>query len=219
MDDRPVARAPVRAEPTAPSTHVEVPIVPAPVRESVILVKGFDQAIPALGEWLVSSETASQIDPDEFYAKLLTPLLQSEKPLRYRVTARAEGTGWVGVGLHIFVTHTETFHGYGAGESILVWLTCDPRHIGDAETRLQVYRSSNATTMELEKSVIVPESVYDLNAILIEIDPTRGMLTVSINGNERLECGGFTDLKDGVTVIFRALDRATFQDFSVEELP
>jgi hypothetical protein len=73
--------------------------------------------------------------------------------------------------------------------------------------------------MSLEKSVVIPESVFDPNELTIEIDPASGILTVSINGNQRLEFGGLSDLEDGVSVVFRSLDRATFRDFSVEELP
>jgi tetratricopeptide (TPR) repeat protein len=218
--ETPSAPAPEEAEPATVAVVEEIPPAAAAVPVNpAIVIEGFDSATPGLGEWAISTVSASQTDPSQFFAKLVTPLAQSGKPFRYQVTAKSEGTGWVGLGLHIFVTPVNTYKGYGSGESILVWLTYDPRHLGDAETRLQVYRSYTATVMKLEESVIIPESIFDFNAIAVEMDPIQGEIKVFINGNERLDHVGLTDIKDGVTVIFRALDRATFREFSVEELP
>ena len=109
--------------------------------------------------------------------------------------------------------------GLGEGRSILVWLTSDPKHRDDSLTRLQIYRSSSDIDMTMEQEVVVPESVFDPNEISVRVDPVEGQVAVSLNGTERLRCGGFSGLDGGVSVVFRALDRAEFQDFRVEELP
>jgi hypothetical protein len=73
--------------------------------------------------------------------------------------------------------------------------------------------------MTLLREAVVPESVFDANEISVHLDPAGGRLAVSLNGSERLSCGGFEGLADGAAVVFRSIDRAEFKDFRVEELP
>jgi hypothetical protein len=117
------------------------------------------------------------------------------------------------------VSGAEKHRGWGEGNSVLVWLTSDPKHRDDALTRLQVYRSTSDVAMALLEETVVPESVFDENRIEVRLDPAAGILAVALNGTERLVRGGFTDLAGGTAVVFRALDRAGFTDFRVEELP
>jgi hypothetical protein len=67
--------------------------------------------------------------------------------------------------------------------------------------------------------IAVPESVFDSNSITIDLDPIEGLLSVCLNGAVRLKRLGFSNLGDGATLVFRALDKAEFRDFRVEELP
>ena len=194
------------------------PPAPAQAQESQLLFAGFDGAVSFMGRWSLSPSTVSQTDQAALTAKLAIPLAQPRGPLQYTVTARSQGSGWVGLGLHVLVSSAAKHRGWGEGRSILVWLTSDPKH-RDSLTRLQVYRSTSDIDMTMEQEVVVPESVFDPNEISVRVDPVEGQLVVSLNGFERLRCDGFSGLDDGVSVVFRALDRAEFQDFRVEELP
>jgi hypothetical protein len=195
-----------------------VPAQAAP-RENRFSVEGFEGAVPLVGRWTLAPEVVRQLDGTALTAKLAVPLAQQRRPRAYTVTARSEGTGWVGVGLHVMVSAAEKHRGWGEGRSVLVWLTSDPKHRGDTLTRLQVYRSASDVDMRLERELVVPESVFEANEISVHLDPAGGLLAVFLNGRERLACGGFEGLVDGVAVVFRSIHRAEFKDFRVEELP
>ena len=182
------------------------------------MYEGFGGSVRYMGRWTVQPSTALQTDKAALTAKLAVPLAQADGPLQYTVTARSQGSGWVGVGLHVLVSSAEKHRGWGEGRSILVWLTSDPRHRGDSLTRLQIYRSTSDIDMRLEAEVVVPESVFDPNEISVRVDPLEGQVAVSLNGTERLVRGGLSGLESGLSVVFRSLDRAEFQDFRVEEL-
>jgi hypothetical protein len=187
-------------------------------KEGKQLLSGFAKASPALGTWSVSPTMARQAARNARFAKLVTRIAQSGKHLRFSFTARAEGEGWVGLGLHLFVVPAKNYRGYGAGKSLLVWLTRDPKRFGDEATRLQVYRSRTDVRMTLLKETVIPESVSDSNSISIETDPSGGLLSISLNGRERLRFDGLADFQKGTAIIFRALNRARFEAFTVEEL-
>lgn len=210
-------------EPTqAPASKGQSPASPKPAGQipaaTATLLEGFSTAIPVVGRWRLSEETALQHDGKSLFAKLVVPLFQTAKPVRYSFSARSDGSGWVGFGLHIFVDQPAARWSYGSGKSLLVWFTSDPGRYGDERTRLQLYRSENDIDMRLLRETIVPESIFKTNAVSIDMDPKTGMLIVLVNGKERLRCSGFNDIADGASMVFRALDRATFQSFRVEEL-
>jgi len=208
VDEEPISQAVAEAR-----TDAESPLAESP------LIEGFAAAFPILGTWTANPSACRQTDERALFAKLAIPFAQSGRPLRYTFTARSRGSGWVGLGLHILVDTGQRRRGYGEGRSLLVWLTHDPKHYGDEATRLQVYWSATDVDMTLVREVAVPESVFDSNLVVIDMNPVEGLLSVSLNGSERLLCDVFPDLPDGVAVVFRALDRAEFQDFRVEELP
>jgi hypothetical protein len=219
-----VAAAPPSAMPTAKEPPAEEPLAqvqPArqPVPDSRVIFEGFGGSVRYSGRWTVRQSSALQTDEKALSAKLALPLVQQGGPLNYAVTARSQGSGWVGVGLHVLVRGAERHRGWGEGSSILAWLTSDPEHRGDTLTRLQVYRSRSDIDMRLVDEVIVPESVFESNEISVRVDPAGGTVAVWLNGTERLACPGLDGLGTGVTVVFRSIDRAVFQDFRVEELP
>jgi hypothetical protein len=218
-----VAAAPIPtpSAPQPPSVAVmpakaTVPDATAP--ETDILVEGFKDAIPLLGNWTIEGGIAKQLDPDAFYAKLATPLVQDKRSFSYSFKAKSDapGRGWVGVGIHVFTPKTYTEKGFGAGDSLCIWLTRDPVHLSDNITRLQLYRSTDDWNMDLLAETPVTESIYDNNRFDVTVDPEQGTVTVSLNGNESLSEKGILGLKDGVYVLFRALDRAEFSDFKAQ---
>jgi tetratricopeptide (TPR) repeat protein len=220
-DEGPIPEIPVDTltEPESAPIEKPEPQVQDVAEKSSPLIEGFGATFPILGTWTANPSALGQTDEHALFAKLAIPLAQARRPLRYRFTARSLGSGWVGIGLHIFVETEKRRRGYGEGRSLLVWLTQDPKHNGDEAARLQVYKSTSDVVMTLEKEVVVPESVFDPNLVAIEMDPVQGRLSVSLNGSERLVCDELSDLANGVAVVFRALDRAGFEDFRVEELP
>ncbi|MBE3063467.1 MAG: hypothetical protein IMZ69_00385, partial [Spirochaetes bacterium] len=220
-EEQPIEEMPVEVsiEPESPPIEAPAPEVQEVAAESSPLYQGFKGAFPILGTWTASPEAVDQTDKRALFAKLAIPLAQARRPLRYTFVAHSQGSGWVGIGLHIFVETEQRRKGYGEGRSLLVWLTQDPKHNRDDATRLQVYRSTTDVVMTLVKEVVVPESVFDPNLFAIDVDPVQGRLSVSLNGDERLVCEELSGLAPGVAVVFRALDRAGFEDFRVEELP
>ncbi len=207
----PVQEAPVQ---TAEASPAPLPVSPG----KELLLAGFGTTTPIVGEWVIADDIAKQIDPDAFFAKLGAPLVQGKRTFTYSFTAKsdARGRGWVGIGLHVFTPKSYTQKGYGAGDSICIWLTRDPVHLTKDITRLQLYRSTDDWNMDLLDEVPVPESIYDSNRFEVTVDPVAGTVSVSLNGTERLVAKDILDLREGVYVLFRALDTAEFSDFKTE---
>ncbi len=214
----PAPSPPPPPAPPPPSEPVVVAAAPPVEQEPSASFEGFGGAVRYMGRWTVQKSSARQTDETALTAKLAVPLAQAGGPLRYTVTAQSQGSGWVGVGLHVLVSSAEKHRGWGEGRSILAWLTSDPKHRGDTFTRLQLYRSESDIDMTLVDEVIVPESVFDRNEISVRLGSEEGVVSVSLNGTPRLSSPGFGDLSSGVTVVFRSIDKAEFQDFRVEEL-
>jgi hypothetical protein len=224
------ARATLAAEPVAAPALAAEPqeAAPKPLGDSdlpatidtEILLSGFEGAAPMVGSWTIDGEVASQTDGDAFYAKLGSPLIQDSRAFKYSFTAKstAPGRGWVGIGFHAYVPKSYTVKGYGAGDSICLWLTRDPVHYKKDVTRLQLYRSVDDWDMNLIAEIAVPESIYEANSFELEIDPATGVISASLNGTKRLEVKDVIDLHKGICVAFRALDTAEFSAFKVEAL-
>ncbi|MCX7023105.1 MAG: hypothetical protein NT080_00615 [Spirochaetes bacterium] len=208
---------PAVAEPAAvPEAPVETrPAAPIATYETI--ARGFAATRPLMGSWTVSRNSAKQTDPTQYFAKLGLPLVQGLSPVRYSFSAKSTGTGWVGVGLHVYVHGSATDFGYGQGDSFLVWLTRDPYHNGDRATRLQLYRSTSDVDMEMTASVVVPKSIFARTTVTIDVDPSDGSLVVSLDGRERLRTDKLGNLGGGLAAVFRSIDTAEFGDFSVEE--
>jgi hypothetical protein len=209
---KPEAPVSVQAE-SSPSGESDIPLQPA----STTIAEGFAGMIPAVGTWKLRGENAAQLDPKQYYAKLVLPLEQGGISTTYSFKARSTGYKWVGLGIHIFARSVATHRGYGEGESILVWLTSDPVYRGDAKTRIQVYRSLRDSYMEKPLGeTVIPESIFDLHEYRVEADPAAGSLVVFVDGEERYRLEGLDDFSSGAEVALRALDTAEFMDFRVE---
>ena len=199
----------------SPTTAFETP--PAQVRE--MLLEGFSSTTALVGTWSIADGVACQNDPEALFAKLSLPLEQGDRVYDYSFTARSEarGRGWVGLGFHVCTTKTSiTTRGFGSGRSLCVWLTRDPVHYRENQTRLQLYRSRDDWNMDLLAEVAVSESIYEDNRFDLRIDSVAGSVSVSLNGSERLAAVDIRNLGQGAFVLFRALDRACFSKFKAE---
>lgn len=206
------------ADESAPEIPSEAGAVKPEKTGSEIVLDDFNAAKQALGSWSVENDRAVQKDPKQLFAKLVVPLHQGKSRMQYSFTARSTGNGWTGLGIHIYRGPAVTHRGYGAGKSILIWVTSDPKHYSNDDTRLEVYRSLDDINMYRINSVVIPESIYDTNKYAVEMDTNSGTIIVLVNGTERLKASGFSDFTEGEFIVLRSLDTAEFQNIKVEEL-
>ncbi len=207
------------SQPAGSPAPAEAPTAAVPATPvKVLLLKGFETAVPVVGQWKIAGGVAMQTDPDALFAKLATPLVQDRRTFSYSFSAKSDAPnrGWVGVGFHAFTPKSYTQKGFGSGDSLCVWLTRDPVHFMKDITRLQLYRSTDDWNMDLLDEVPVAESIYDLNRFEVTVDPVAGSISVSMNGTARLTAKGILELRNGIYVVFRSLDTAEFSDFKAE---
>ncbi len=202
---RPAARAETPAE-----TPGKAP------RESV--KDGFDQAVPRLGSWERESDLVRQTDSGQYFAKIMVPVVQTMDPMRFAFKARSTGKGWVGVGIHVYVSKSRTFEGYGNGESFLIWLTYDPVHYRKDKTRIQIYRSRTDIDMEMIAEAPVTADIFQFNMLEIDIDPGKGDISVALNGKSVVKATGITGFAPSSNIFFRSIDSAEFSSFKAEKL-
>jgi hypothetical protein len=167
------------------------------------------------GTWKRTESTAAMTDAKAMYAKLVMEVPETAVPTTYEFKARSTGTGWTGFGLHIYGRGTWKLKGYGGGDSILVWVTSDPKAYGDASPRLQVYRSSNEVDMTRLTSVKIPGSSFDMRTYRIDYNPDTGQIIVFIDGEQSLAYAGPKNPGPTRYAAFRALDLAEFSDLSI----
>jgi hypothetical protein len=180
------------------------------------LLKGFRRSVPQIGSWTVEADSAVQTDPEQYFAKLLLPIEQRTQPTRYSYRTRSTGSGWVGTGLHIFVTDTTGKKGYGLGNSLLVWLTRDPEYYGTDDTRLQLYRSDDAVQMEMVLDALIEEPMGDFLAMDVVYDPVEEYISVSVDGIEKIRYKTWFDIESGLEIALRSLGGgAEFRDLAV----
>ncbi|MFP4364178.1 MAG: hypothetical protein ACLFR1_09950 [Spirochaetia bacterium] len=185
-----------------------------------VVHSGFEEAQVQMGIWELYDGIAEQTDPGQYFAKLLLPLEQETEPTLYSFDARADGEGWVGLGLHIFVNDHDRRAGWGLGDSLLVWLTRDPEVYGDELTYLQLYRSDNAILMERVMDAIIPEPINEYLHIEILYDPAEEYIAVAVNGEEKIRYRTWFSVEEGVQIGFRTLGPGIrFRDFEVRQLP
>jgi hypothetical protein len=180
------------------------------------LLTGFTQSVPQIGSWTVEGDTAVQTDPEQYFAKLLLPIEQRTQPTLYSYETRSTGSGWVGTGLHIFVTDTTGKKGYGLGNSLLVWLTRDPEYYGTDDTRLQLYRSDGAVQMEMVLDAVIEEPISGYLDMDIIYDPITEYISVSVDGTEKIRYKTWFGIDSGLEIALRSLgDGARFRNLSV----
>ncbi len=170
---------------------------------------------PTSGTWTRTVSSAAMTDPKAMYAKLFVPTPGLTGKATYEFKARATGTGWVGFGLHIHGRGSWKLAGYGGGDSLLVWVTSDPKAYGDAAPRVQLYRSTGEVAMTLLASARVPGSAFDARDYRVDYDPASGAVAVYVDGEKRLEADGIKNPPPCTFAALRALDLAEFSDLRI----
>jgi len=172
----------------------------------------------ASGSWSRTERSASMTDPRAMYAKLVVATPGASGPAAYDFKARATGTGWVGFGLHLHGRGSWKLSNYGGGDSILVWITSDPRTFGDSAPRLQIYRSRGEVAMTMLASARIDGSAFELRDYRIEYDPLAGSIAVYVDGEKRLSATGLQNPPTSDFAALRALDLASFSDVRITPL-
>ena len=182
----------------------------------VILLEGFQQGAPLMGSWHVEENLAQQNDDNQYFAELVFPVVQQEKPTLFSFRARAVGNSWVGFGMHLFVSENEWKKGYGLGSSLLIWFTRDEETYGEEYTHLQIYRSSNAVWMEQLLDSQIAEKISEFMDIKILYHPELNYIVVSVNDEEKLRYRTWFRLDSGMEISLRTLKSGiSFKDLAV----
>jgi len=182
------------------------------------VLQGFDGGEGQIGSWVLNEGTLRQRDPNQYFAKYLIDVPQTAQRTLYRFSTRSLDDGWVGVGLHIFVSSVDK-RGYGLGDSLLIWFTRDPSVYGSNNTFLQVYRSSDDVNMGRVAGAMISEPIAESLQASVLYEPETGYLTIAVNGEDKIRYRAWFDINRGVQIAFRSLGRALFNDFSVRTLP
>jgi tetratricopeptide (TPR) repeat protein len=180
-----------------------------------IIGRGFSATERGPGTWKTEGDVIRQIDPDEFFAKLIGPS-PADQTVRYSFSARSLGRGWVGLGLHVLVGGVKTHTGWGEGDSWLVWLTRDPVHFAKDQTRIQIYHSTSDTQMTLLADQPVAVSIRDWNRLSVE---TGDALTITLNDAPVASVPLPARAQGPGLIALRSIDKAEFQDFLIEAKP
>jgi len=181
---------------------------------------GFTGSEPDVGDWSITGSRAVQTDSDAFFAKLAVPAVQSDEPVLYSFRVRAlNPEGWVGVGLHFFVSDVDKRRGYGMGKSLLVWLTRDPGVYKTQLTYLQLYRSDDDINMGRVLDSIIEEPISEFLDVEVLYEPDNQYLTVAIGGEDKIRYRTWFGIDSGVEVALRSLGAAEFTDFRIRTEP
>ncbi len=186
-------------------------------RMTRVLASGFSSAYAQLGSWNINRNTARQTSPDEYFAKLMVPAVQEELPTLYSFSVRSNGSGWVGAGLHFFVSDSDK-KGYGLGTSLLLWLTRDPEAYKDEYTYLQLYRSDDDIHMGRVFDAKIEERLDKYIDVEIYYQPVEEYITVAVNGEEKARYKTWFAIDSGVEIALRTLGTADFKNFQVRTI-
>jgi tetratricopeptide (TPR) repeat protein len=167
------------------------------------------------GSWARDVRSARMTDGEAMYAKLVLEGLTQAGASSYEFKARSFGNGWVGFGLHIYGRGDWRLSSYGGGDSLLIWITSDPKGFGDAEPRLQIYRSRGEVEMSLVSSMRLIGSAHELRAYRIEYDSESGALSVFIDDQPAYDGQVEAVSGDARYVALRALDLAEFSELKI----
>ncbi len=181
------------------------------------LKSGFSGARPLMGTWALSSSTVAQTDPRQYFSRLSLALAQERKPVLYAFSVKAGAEGWVGAGLHFFVSGVRSERGYGEGKSLLFWLTRDPKARGSGATWLQLYRSDDDVNMERVLDAKLEKGIAEWRRVEILYDPAAEFVAVAVDGQVKAAYRTFFGLGSGVSVSLRTLGSGvSFKDFSAK---
>ena len=181
---------------------------------------GLGAGIPEVGDWTVSRDRAVQSDSDAYFARLSLPASQGSEPVLYSFRVRSlDPSGWVGVGLHLFVSDVEKRRGYGMGKSLLVWLTRDPDVFKTEFTYLQLYRSDDDVNMGRVMDAIIEEPLWTFVDVQVLYEPENQYVTVAIDGEDKVRYRTWFGIDSGIEVALRTLGAAEFRDFRIQRAP
>lgn len=201
------------AEPEEPVVPVEPPEEDAADAEPgesafpVTLMEGFVRTAPQLGSWEVTAAEATQIETDQYFAKLLLPLGRQPKPTLYSFQTRSRSYGWTGAGMQILSASDPApeKENYGFDNSLLIWLTRDPEFYGSGKTRLQLFRSDESVKMELVLDAVINEPLSEYLDVEILWEPMEEYITISVNGIEKLKYKTWFGAETELEVALRSL--------------
>ena len=128
--------------------------------DSVMLSDGFNSGSlgswkPISGSWRVMNGRLQQLDTKENMAMIVAPVYQSGKML-YEFDVEYIGGGeddYAGFGIHICVSGPSAKRSWGNGQSMLGWVTWDPKAYGSPGAFIQVYESMSNSNMGLYTGV------------------------------------------------------------------
>jgi hypothetical protein len=157
-------------------------------------------------------------DPNALWAKLILPLGEKASPSSYQFEARSTGSGKVGFGMHLHGRGDWELKHYGGGDSILVWITSDPKAYGDATTQIQIYRSRTEVDMSMIASATIAVSPFDYHTYRIDYDTLSGQLTIYIDDTLTLQSDGLQNWSRYSFAALRAMDTAEFRKVKITSL-
>jgi hypothetical protein len=110
---------------------------------------------PISGNWRVMNGRLVQTDVNEKMAMIVVPVRQSGT-MMYEFDVRYVGGGeddYAGFGIHIGINNPSSRRSWGNGQSMLGWVTWDPRAYGSPGAFIQVYESRGSTRMGLDTRI------------------------------------------------------------------
>jgi len=182
---------------------------------SKTVLSGFSSGRSVQGTWRNKGGILTQSDQKQYFSRFALPLVQKKETLLYRFTVKATGKGWVGEGLHFFAENRASKKGYGHGDSLLIWLTRDPKTYGNNTTYLQLYRSDDDVAMGRVLSAAIPEAISGELNVEVLYQPIEEYVTVAINGVEKIRYKTWFGVADGVEIALRTLNTASFSNLQV----
>ena len=194
--------------------------VPERVEElpSRIVHSGFSGGRALFGNWQTTQSVAKQVDTKQLYAKYSVPVSQNQNETLFSFNAKMSGQGWIGFGLHFFVSGDKQVDAYGLGKSLLVWLTKDPVYYGNDRTYIQAYRSYDDISMAQIASVRIPESILSSVKVDVLYNRSANVIAAFVNGEKKLEIKEIDSaIWSGNKVAFRSLGgEVEFSSFTVK---
>lgn len=110
---------------------------------------------PVSGTWKVINGRLTQTDTKEYMAMITVPVYQSGKML-YEFDFKYISGGeddYAGFGIHICTNNPTDVRSWGNGQSLLAWITWDPKHYGPPGAFFQVYESRGKIDMGLYRGI------------------------------------------------------------------
>ena len=107
------------------------------------------------GSWRAVGGKLVQTDRNENMAMITVPVWQSGR-MMYEFDLEYVSGGeddYAGFGIHVCTSNPTNVRSWGNGQSILGWVTYDPRHYGYPGAYIQVYESTGKTSMGLHKGI------------------------------------------------------------------